>query len=289
VLAPIGAILIGTVPYFAVELGRAGVQTQSILFWRYCFALSLLLPLALIARHGLRRAWREGGRGLFLTSLTLGAFQTFCYFKAVAYIPTSIAILFFYAYPLMTLLLQRVLHGRRAPLLTALAAGLILAGAAAMATGSLREVDIPLFGLLLAAVVPVSYGFYILRLARYARGVPALAGATFIQMGLLTSYALLALPSGLQTGGDAAGWLRLFAIASVGSAVPMAIMAYCLPRLGPAGFGIMSSLELVTVVLLGIVLLGEALGPWQWAGIALVLGGILLYRPAPDTKDADPA
>jgi drug/metabolite transporter (DMT)-like permease len=42
----------------------------------------------------------------------------------------------------------------------------------------------------------------------------------------------------------------------------------------------MSSLELVTVVLVGVAFLGETLSAGQWAGIALVLGGIALYRPA---------
>lgn len=285
-LAPLGAILIGAVPYFAVGLQRSGIDTASMLFWRYFFALSLLLPIALLLRQKLRAGWREGGRSLFLTSLTLGAFQTFCYFRAVEFIPTSVAVLFFYAYPLMTLLLQRVLQGRQAPVQTLFACLLILAGAAAMAHGALWQAELPLAGVLLAAIVPVSYGFYAIRMATLAGRLPSLSGAIFIQCGLLSSYAAMTLFSGLRMGGDAWAWLHLFAIASIGSAIPMFIMAYSLPRLGAAGFGVMSSFELVTVVFFGVLLLGEELSPTQWIGVACVLAGMMIYRPAAERRAA---
>jgi drug/metabolite transporter (DMT)-like permease len=285
ILAPIGAILFGIVPFFVVGLVRGGIDTASLLFWRYFFSLCILVPLALVLRQPLVAAWRAGGRGLLLTSLTLGAFQTFCYFKAVEYIPTSIAILFFYCYPLMTLLLQRVLQGMRAPGTTIAACLLILAGAGAMAVGALRGDGIHVPGLLLAAIVPVCYGFYIISLSRFAARLSALPSAIFMQSGLLCSYGIGALITGLDFATDTAAWMRLLAIATLGSALPMLIMAYCLPRLGPAGFGIMSSLELVTVVVVGVMFLGETLSPGQWAGIVFVLCGILIYRPARSGSD----
>lgn len=279
-LAPFGAILFGIVPFFVVGLGQSGIGTGSLLFWRYFFALAVLLPLAIAMRQPIVAVWRGNGRSLFLTSLTLGALQTFCYFTAVRYIPTSIAILFFYCYPLFTLVLQRILSGAQAPRSTVFACLLILAGAGAMAGGALLQGDVPVFGLLLAAAVPVSYGFYIIRLTRFAQGVPALPSAIFIQSGLLCSFGLGAVATGLDLGAGVRDWAYLLAIATIGSAVPMLIMAYTLPRLGPAGFGILSSLELVTVVIVGVLFLDETLSAGQWAGIALVLAGILIYRPA---------
>lgn len=279
-LAPFGAVMIGAVPYLAVELVRAGVDTRSLLFWRYVFALMLLLPLVVALRQPLRAAWHQGGRQLFLTSLTLGAFQTFCYFQAVERIPTSVAILFFYTYPLFALVLQRLLQGRRAPRQTVAACLMIVAGAVAMGLGSLSLAFSSPLGMALAAIVPISYGFYIIVLAGNAGRLPALTGATFIQLGLFCSYALLSLIFGVKAGGDVGSWVRIIAVATLGSALPMLIMAYALPRLGAAGFGIMSSLELVTVVVLGVLLLGEVLTHAQWAGIVLVLAGILVYRPA---------
>lgn len=283
-LAPFGAVLIGAVPYLAVELFRQGIDTRSLLFWRYVFALSLLLPLVLALRQPLAAAWRDGGRALFFTSLTLGSFQTFCYFQSVERIPTSVAILFFYTYPLFALVLQRLVYKRHAPPQTVFACVMIVAGAVAMGIGSLPLAFSSPLGMFLAAIVPVSYGFYIIVLARAAGRVPALTGATYIQLGLFCSYSLMSIVFGVKTGTDAWSWLRIVAVATLGSALPMLIMAYALPRLGAAGFGIMSSLELVTVVVLGVLLLGEDLSAGQWAGIGLVLAGIVIYRPAKDPE-----
>jgi drug/metabolite transporter (DMT)-like permease len=46
----------------------------------------------------------------------------------------------------------------------------------------------------------------------------------------------------------------------------------------------MSSFELVTVVFLGVLLLGEELSPTQWVGVACVLGGMMIYRPAAERR-----
>ncbi|MBL8700792.1 MAG: DMT family transporter [Alphaproteobacteria bacterium] len=279
VLAPSGAIAIGGVPYLAVELSRSGVDSPSLMFWRYLFALGMLLPLALALRQPLASAWRNGGRPLLLTAFTLGTFQTFCYFQAVERMPTSVAILLFYVYPLFTLAVQRWWQGRRAPVITLAACLLIVAGAALMAVGTLRLEGVRALDWFFAGIVPVSYGVYVIVLARYTRVMPALTGATFIQLGLFGGYILVAATLGLKVPAGAADWGRAFAVASIGSALPMLALAYSLPRLGPAGFGIMSSLELVTVVVLGVWLLGESLSTSQWLGVACVLAGILIYRP----------
>lgn len=279
ILAPSGAVAIGGVPYLAVELSRNGIDSPSLMFWRYLFALGLLLPLALLLRQPLASAWRNGGKPLLFTAFTLGTFQTFCYFQAVERMPTSVVILLFYVYPLFTLGVQCWWLGRRPPVLTLVACLLIVAGAGAMALGTARLQSVRLVDWLFAGIVPISYGIYVIVLARYTKAMPALTGATFIQIGLLSGYIVIAATLGLKVPNATADWGRTIAVATIGSALPMLALAYSLPRLGPAGFGVMSSLELVTVVALGVWLLGEGLTPGQWLGVGSVLGGILIYRP----------
>ena len=72
--------------------------------------------------------------------------------------------------------------------------------------------------------------------------------------------------------------LTLVAIGTVGGSVQTASFAYALPRLSGSGYAVIVSLELVTVVVLGVVLLGERLAPVQVAGVALVVAGVLFDR-----------
>jgi drug/metabolite transporter (DMT)-like permease len=50
-----------------------------------------------------------------------------------------------------------------------------------------------------------------------------------------------------------------------------------MPRLGPATYAIIANCELVTVVVVGAVVLGEKLTPTHALGGGLILAGILLH------------
>ena len=279
-LAPASAVAIGCVPFITVELYRHGFDAASATFWRAAFAFMVVGPVALLFRTPLVTAWHNGGRWIFLLALTIGAFQTFCYFRAIEALPTSVVILFFFVYPLIAMVLQRLLFGVRGSVLGVVACLLILLGAALTGTqtlsfGKARAVDFAF-----AMMPPLLYGFYAVLLARFAGAIPALANAAFLQLGSLLGFTVLVCFLGLRVPGDAANWARVAAAGILGSAFHILALAYCLPRLGAAGYGVLSSLELVTVVLLGVFLLDEQLSPWQWLGIACVLAGILVYRPA---------
>lgn len=279
-LAPASAIAIGCVPFITVELYRHGFDAASATFWRAAFAFLVVGPVALLFRTPLTAAWRNGGRRIFGLALTLGAFQTYCYFRAIEALPTSVVILFFFVYPLVAMVLGRVLYGVRGSALGVTACLLILLGAGLTGSGTLEFGNARPVDFFFAVMPPLTYGLYAVLLARLSGSIPALANAAFLQLGSLLGFTLLVCVFGLRVPGDAANWARVAAAGILGSAFHVLALAYCLPRLGAAGYGVLSSLELVTVVLLGVFLLGEQLSPWQWLGIACVLAGMLVYRPA---------
>jgi drug/metabolite transporter (DMT)-like permease len=213
-------------------------------------------------------------------AFVLGTFQSYCYFRAIEKLPTSVCVLLFFLYPLVTVILQRAIDGLRAPTITVAACVLILVGAGLTGGASLTMAGAEPRDLAFALASPLSYSFYSIVVARHARTVPVFAGAAFIQLGAMCGFAVLVLIGGLIAPPDLGGWLRVLAIGVFGTALYTIALAYSLPRLGAIGYGILSSLELVTVVVLGVALLGERLAPAQWLGVALVLSGILLYRPA---------
>jgi drug/metabolite transporter (DMT)-like permease len=80
----------------------------------------------------------------------------------------------------------------------------------------------------------------------------------------------------------------VLALAALCTTVPIASFLIALPRVGPGTASILSSLETVVAVMLAALLLGDALGPTQLAGAALVIGAaLLLHRGGPDTVGAD--
>jgi DME family drug/metabolite transporter len=106
---------------------------------------------------------------------------------------------------------------------------------------------------------------------------PPLIGAGFLYGGLAAAYlgAVLALGASLPT--SAPGWLSLAFLALGPGAVAAVSQSYSMPRLGPTTYAIIANCELVTVVVIGVTLLGEKLTPPRALGGGLIVAGIQLH------------
>lgn len=276
--AAVGSALVGTVPYFAIGLYKSGMDVASLLVLRYWIALGVLIPIAWWASTDLRTEWAIGGRALFLNGLTLGMAQTFTYFRAVQTIPSSVVVTVFFAYPIITLVLDRYLFAIRVRPQSIAAVGLIFAGALLVGWPSLGLGDADAIGILCTLATPVIYAAYIAIAYRFTRHGSPFAAASYIYLGLGCAYALMVAIFGMRWPAGGGEWQSIVVIALVGGVIQIASFAYALPRLSAGRYSIIVSLELVTVVLIGVLVIGERLVPVQLIGVGLVCVGIVADR-----------
>ncbi|WP_448190057.1 DMT family transporter [Azospirillum sp. sgz301742] len=160
-------------------------------------------------------------------------------------------------------------------------AGLVLAvaGAVVLMGQSLHLSMDALFGDALGLVTAMFYAGYILTVGRLRTEFSTATIMTW--SGVVTALALL--PIALLSGesliaGTAYGWAVLLGLALFSHAGGQSLIAYALAHL-PASFSSVSLLlQPAAAAVLAWALLGEPLGPWQAAGAAIVLLGILLAR-----------
>jgi drug/metabolite transporter (DMT)-like permease len=276
--AALGSVLVGTVPYFAIGLYKGGMDVGSVLFWRYWIALAVLIPVAWSTSSGLRAEWDVAGRGLFLNALTLGVAQTYTYFRAMQTIPSSVVVTIFFVYPSITLALDHYLFAVPARWPSIAAAALIFVGALLVGWPGLGLSNADPVGILCALATPLTYATYIAVAYRYTRHGSPFATASAIYLGLGCAYALVVAVFGLRLPADLGGWQSLGTIALAGGAIQIASFAYALPRLSAGRYSIIVSLELVTVVLIAVLVLGDHLKVAQFAGVGLVAVGIVADR-----------
>jgi drug/metabolite transporter (DMT)-like permease len=277
IAAVAGSVLVGFMPILARHLYSAGIDPPSMLLWRYTIALPALLLAALAARVDLIAAWRAGAWKIAVVGATLGAGQTITFWESIQTLDTSVAVLLFYTYPALTLVLDRVLFGRPVRLRAALCVAVILAGAASIAVPGLRGGTIDLRGLAWAIPSPLIYVFYLATNAVLLRGRQPLAGAICLYLGMAAAFAVISLKDGLAVPQNADTWL-LMTVAALGpGALVITLFSYSVPRLGPASYAIIANMELVTVVAVGVTLLGEPITPERVVGGALIVGGIVGY------------
>ena len=276
-VAAIGSITVGITPYLVRLVQTDGLDTRSLLFWRYAFGLTLLIPLAMPKLRRLERGAGLPMLGLWLSGMW-GAMQSFAYYRSIETVATSIVVTIFFAYPIFTLLLDRYYLKVHVPRSTAIAIGAIFIGVVMTSLPQMQGGAVAREGLLLAAATPILYAIYITFSYGLTSKVPAFVAGSLIYLGQLTVFGVMALLTGLNAPSNLREWLLVFAIGTLGGALQIASFAYALPRLSGSGYAVIVSLELVTVILVGVLVIGERLDAVQVMGVCLVVAGVLVDR-----------
>jgi len=294
-----GSTMVGVMPLIALRLYADGLTAPSMLFWRYTIAIVALAVAAKLAGLWLRRAWREGAWRVVLVGATLGAAQTLCFWESIKTLETSIAVLLFYTYPAATLALDRLLFKQPIRPVALFCIATIMLGAALITAPGLHGGTLDARGLAWALPSPLIYAFYLAINARLLRRHPPVIGAMGLFAGMAVTFGVMAAAFGLDVPTSSTGWALLLFIALGPGALTMTLFTYSVPRLGASSFAILANAELVTVVAIGVLVLGEALTPGRAVGGALIVAGILTHalyrqpppapRPTPVVAKAEPA
>jgi len=231
-------------------------------------AAALRLCLGGLMLVVLSRPWRTWPKDAALTSLVglaiCIAATILLFYLAIDRLPLGVAIALQFLGPVCV----AVAGSRKAADLvwpTLAAAGVwLLVGV------SSGEAGLDPLGLIFALGAAAAWGCYIV--------VGKVAGASFgaATAGLSVSLAgLLLLPFGVWTAGGALFDLQLLPLALLvgllAAAIPFSLELYALARLPASTFAVFTSLEPVFGVIFGLLLLGEALGFSQLAGIAMIV------------------
>ncbi len=245
-----------------------------------------VVGLLVALRH--RAGWRQPAltarqRRTMAALGLLVAVQSACLYAAVARLPVGLALLVFNTFPLWAAFAAWALYRSRPERAVLLAMPLILAGLALAldVTGLASGLDLRTrwaalgTGVGFALAAAATFG---LVLALTQHEVAALDGRwrSFVTMSIVGVLALaVALAgTGLHWPSAPAGWWGLVLLSLLyGSAFTMVFTL--LPRLGAVGNSPILNVEPVAALLLGWVLLGQAVAPVQWAGALLVVGVVM--------------
>jgi drug/metabolite transporter (DMT)-like permease len=270
-----GGCAIAFAPIF-VRLADTGPVASA--FWRVALAIPFLWAWnwgrTPISRKGVRPHFAVWAAGLFF-ALDLGVWHWSIVWTSVAN-STLLANLATIFVTLMGWLVwkQRVSRLFLVGMVTAIAGMFILVGPNFVAGGTRFAGD------LLAALTAIFYGSYMLaiKVARDAGGSTAriMAWSTTISAVALLPFAWLS-PQPFWPASPG-GWFTVLGLALVSQILGQGLIAYAFAHL-PASLSSVSLLiQPVMAALFAWALFGEAIGPMQFAGGAVVLAGIWIAR-----------
>jgi drug/metabolite transporter (DMT)-like permease len=278
VLVVTSAITFGTLAIFGRLAYAQGIDTLTILAYRFILAAGLM-GMLLVARK------ERMPRGSVLIRLVgMGAIgyvgQAFAYFTALKYASAGLVALLLYLYPLFVTLLAAVVLRERITGLKWLALVLAVVGAAL----TVRPESGQLVGVLLAIAAALIYSGYIIVGAGVMKEVSAIQSSTVIFASAGVTFVILTLLNRAPMTIPVLGWWVVAGIVLVATLIPVTTFLAGLERIGPSDAAMLSTLEPVVTVLLAAGLFGEVLRPVTLLGGGFILSAVLLVTRYASSK-----
>lgn len=268
----ITGITYGLNPLFAMPLMKNGAATESILFFRYFFAV-LLLGLFLMLR---KQSFRVSGKQISVL-LVLGLLYTsssIFLFDAYEYIPSGLATTLIFLYPVLVAIIMVFLKVVPSwPVWLAIAATF---GGVLIMTQSDGSQTINPIGVLLSIASALVYAFFIVIINR-SKAIADISNT------LLTFYALAVgaivflgkilssdtpITAGITTGAD---WLNLVGLALLPTIVSTATLAIASRNIGATKASVLGVFEPITAIIVGTLMFGEPLTTNIIVGISIAM------------------
>jgi drug/metabolite transporter (DMT)-like permease len=280
----LASLAFGTSGALAKPLMEAGWSPAATVTVRAGLAGILLLPFALRALHGKWDVvWRARWRILGMALIGVAGTQL-VYFASLQRIPVSSALLIEYLAPLL-LVAWVAIATRRLPAPIVLVGAVVAVGGLLLIIGPVGGGDA--LGYVLAGVAAVGCALYYVIAARPAQGLPPVALAAFglllgsLALGLVGATGLVpfdAVLGDVPLGGVRVPWWAPLLLLAATTAVGYATSIAASQLLGSRLMSFVGMLEVVFASVFAWISLGEALGPLQFLGGALILVGIACVR-----------
>jgi len=267
------AVAFAVAPIFGKVAYAHGVDSFALLALRFASASLVVWVMVLVLGVGGdvgRPAGRTVLRVLALGALVLPAEVTL-YFASLHRIGAGLAEVLLFLYPMWVVLITAVVLRQQVTRLVVGCSVVAVAGAA-LTVGAVSGVDG--VGVLLAVGASIGFACYVVLSGRLVHGVGSILTTALITTGAAVTFSVAALVTGSQGPTDAAGWAATLGLSLVGTVVSFLLLTLGLARMPSTDASVVSTVEPAVAVLLGVVLLGEPIGPLQVVGVALVLGSV---------------
>ncbi len=272
----LAAVCYGTNPFGALPLYEEGVNTSSVLFYRFAMAV-VMLGVMLVAE---RKSFRINRQELkVLASLgILFAGSCLTYYESFLLMDAGIASTILFVYPVMVAGIMALFFKERITFSTVTAILLALGGIGLLYQGD-GETSISTMGILLVMLSALCYAVYIIVVNQSSIRMSSLKLTFYVLlicMFALLAYSFTSPGLQLQLPPSPRAWFFACWLGLVPTILSLVLMTIAVHEVGATPTAIMGALEPLTAVAIGVLVFGEALTVQLVIGIVLILSAVLL-------------
>ena len=268
----ITGITYGLNPLFGIPLMNEGASVESILFFRYGFAVLILGAFLMLSGQKFRVSLKQAGILLVLGLLYTGS--SVFLFEAYNYIASGLATTLVFLYPVLVAIIMvflRVIPSWQVWL--AIVATFI--GVVIMTQGDESQAINPI-GVLLSLGSATVYAFFIVIINR-SKSIGTISNSllTFytLTVGAIIFFTKICMsPTPMTTGIEGCGaWMNLLGLALLPTIVSTATLAIATRNIGATKASVLGVFEPITAILVGTIALGETLTTNIVTGILIAM------------------
>ena len=276
ILCAIGAaVCYGTNPLGALNLYAEGMNTPSVLFYRFGLAWLIVSIVMLFRRESLKVDRRE-----FLTLTALGVlfiFSSLTLYLSFRLMPAGVASTILFTYPVMTAAIMALFFRERIRAATVLSIVLSFVGVLLLYWGDAGG-TLHIGGVVLVLVSALTYALYIIVVDKSPLAMSSFKINFYVLFYCAAGMALFAMVSGqpLQFPPTPRAWLWVSWLAVVPAIMALVMMVYAAKYIGSTPTAILGALEPTTAVLIGVFVFAEPFSLRLLLGIVLILAAVTI-------------
>lgn len=271
----VAAATYGMNPLFALPLYGDGMDANSVLFFRYLFAIPILAVM--IRSRG--RSFSVGKKDLLPLAVMgiLVAVSSLALFLSYNYMEAGVASTILFVYPIMVAVIMAVFFKERITLLTVICIVMALGGIGMLYQGE-NGVTLDPVGILFVMISALSYAIYIVGVNQIRLKDMPTVKVTFYVLLFGLSVFIIKMLSGnpLSFPGKWYMWGNVFALALFPTAISFVSTTRAIQYIGSTPTAILGALEPVTAVIFGVTIFGESLTPRLVLGILMIIFSVTM-------------
>lgn len=276
ILGAIAAATYGMNPLFALPLYQDGMNPDSVLLFRYLFAIPIV-ALMMWMRGRSFAIQKKEILPLFLMGLTF-SLSSLTLFASYNHMDVGIASTILFVYPILVALIMSIFFKEKFTLSTGTCLAL-----ATLGIGMLYKTEdggtLSTIGTLLVFASALSYAIYIVAVNKSAtlRAIPTLKVIFYVLIfGSLLFISRLCIAGDFQMPTQWYLWGNLLALAVFPTAISLICTTRAIQLIGSTPTAILGALEPVTAVIIGVMAFGEKLTAQSSAGLLLIIVAVTI-------------
>ncbi len=272
----IAAISYGTNPLGALSLYEAGINANSVLFYRFLLAAFFLGGLMFIQNKSFRVTRKElgilAGLGILFAASSLTLFLSFHYMDA------GIASTILFVYPVIVTVIMAIFFKEKVSLITVLSILLAIGGIGLLYKGNNGSV-LNATGVLLVMLSSLSYALYIVAVNKSSLRMSSIKLTFYVLLFCTLTIMVQSFfdsNNHLQLLTTSSMWMFAIMLALVPTVISLVFMVIAVRQIGSTPTAIMGALEPLTAVVIGITIFNEIFTLRLAVGIMMILIAVIL-------------